>query len=139
MPRRRRRRSARFACASIARHTRCTSPLPERKKKPRADWATYAAAQHTRKGCCHPLKTARIPSIIRFEEGHVCSPFTGRSADGRDISVNTGAIIMAGGRGTRMRESGHTEPKPLVQIGGVPLIERNLFALFRHNFQPISV
>ena len=46
---------------------------------------------------------------------------------------------MAGGRGTRMRESGHAEPKPLVRVGGVPLIERNLFALFRHDFRQISV
>jgi NDP-sugar pyrophosphorylase family protein len=53
--------------------------------------------------------------------------------------MSTGAIIMAGGRGSRMRESGRTEPKPLVQVGGVPLIERNLFALFRHNFRHICV
>jgi dTDP-glucose pyrophosphorylase len=53
--------------------------------------------------------------------------------------MSAGAIIMAGGRGSRMRESGYTEPKPLVRIGGVPLIERNLFALLRHNFQRISV
>jgi NDP-sugar pyrophosphorylase family protein len=53
--------------------------------------------------------------------------------------MNTAAIIMAGGSGRRMRESGQPDPKPLVQVGGVPLIERNLFALFRHNFRQISV
>jgi dTDP-glucose pyrophosphorylase/ADP-ribose pyrophosphatase YjhB (NUDIX family) len=53
--------------------------------------------------------------------------------------MSASAIIMAGGRGSRMRESGYTEPKPLVRVGGVPLIERNLFALLRHNFHQIYV
>jgi dTDP-glucose pyrophosphorylase len=53
--------------------------------------------------------------------------------------MSTGAIIMAGGRGSRMRESGHAEPKPLVKVGGVPLIERNLYALCRHNFNQIYI
>ncbi len=39
------------------------------------------------------------------------------------------ALVMAGGGGTRMRSSGVTTLKPLVEVRGVPLIERNLWAL----------
>ncbi|HET8946031.1 MAG TPA: NUDIX domain-containing protein [Candidatus Polarisedimenticolia bacterium] len=41
-------------------------------------------------------------------------------------------LVMAGGRGRRMRRStGDETPKPLVRVGGVPLLERNLFMLLR--------
>src|SRR5262247_925581 len=39
---------------------------------------------------------------------------------------------MAGGRGRRMqRSTGSRTPKPLVRVGGVPLLERNLYMLLR--------
>jgi dTDP-glucose pyrophosphorylase len=41
----------------------------------------------------------------------------------------TTALIMAGGRGERMARSGATLPKPLVEVAGVPLVERNLLQL----------
>ena len=41
-------------------------------------------------------------------------------------------LVMAGGRGRRMqRSTGHGTPKPLVRVGGVPLLERNLYMLLR--------
>src|SRR5688572_17389810 len=49
------------------------------------------------------------------------------------------ALIMAGGRGERMRASGTTTPKPLVELEGVPLLERNLTMLIRAGFQDIYV
>lgn len=36
------------------------------------------------------------------------------------------AVIMAGGEGTRLRPLTETIPKPMVQIGGVPLLERQI-------------
>ncbi len=36
------------------------------------------------------------------------------------------AIIMAGGRGSRLRPMTDTVPKPLLQIGGKPIIEHNM-------------
>ena len=41
----------------------------------------------------------------------------------------TTALVMAGGRGERMRASGVTTAKPLVAVGGRTLLERNLLAL----------
>jgi mannose-1-phosphate guanylyltransferase/phosphomannomutase len=49
------------------------------------------------------------------------------------------ALIMAGGRGERMRASGNTVPKPLVPVCGVPLLERNLVTLLEAGFRHIYV
>ena len=51
----------------------------------------------------------------------------------------TTALIMAGGRGERMRAAGAAMPKPLVPIRGVPLLERNLRTLLDSGFQDIVV
>jgi NDP-sugar pyrophosphorylase family protein len=51
----------------------------------------------------------------------------------------TVALVMAGGRGERMRASGVETPKPLVAVRGVPLIERNVRQLVRHGFREIVV
>jgi NDP-sugar pyrophosphorylase family protein len=51
----------------------------------------------------------------------------------------TRALLMAGGRGQRMRATGATTPKPLIPIGGVPLLERNLGALLASGFRDIVV
>ena len=32
------------------------------------------------------------------------------------------AIILAGGKGTRISEESHTRPKPMVEIGGKPIL-----------------
>lgn len=44
---------------------------------------------------------------------------------------DTLAVIMAGGRGERMRASGQALPKPLVPVAGAPLILRALHQLLR--------
>ncbi len=49
------------------------------------------------------------------------------------------ALIMAGGRGERMRLSGVDVPKPLVPVLGTPLLERNVRALQRHGIEEIVV
>jgi mannose-1-phosphate guanylyltransferase/phosphomannomutase len=46
---------------------------------------------------------------------------------------------MAGGRGERMKASGSPTPKPLVPVGGVPLLERSLRMLLRAGFRDICV
>lgn len=51
----------------------------------------------------------------------------------------TVALIMAGGRGERMRVDGTTVPKPLVPIWGVPLLERNILSLLYSGFHEIVV
>jgi len=46
---------------------------------------------------------------------------------------------MAGGRSERMRATNGPLHKALVEVGGVPLIERNLIALFGENFADVVV
>jgi NDP-sugar pyrophosphorylase family protein len=49
-------------------------------------------------------------------------------------------LVMAGGRGRRMqRSTGEGMPKPLVRVGGVPLLERNLYMLLRAGVERIVV
>ena len=52
---------------------------------------------------------------------------------------NTPAVIMAGGRGTRLRPLTDTTPKPLISIGGEPLIEVTTRRLVSHGFRHIWV
>jgi NDP-mannose synthase len=51
----------------------------------------------------------------------------------------TKVLIMAGGRGERMRAAGSTTPKPLIPIRDVPLLERNLLTLLASGFRDIVV
>ena len=41
-------------------------------------------------------------------------------------------VILAGGKGTRMREMTEDLPKPMVKIGGIPVIE-HLIRIFETN------
>jgi dTDP-glucose pyrophosphorylase len=49
------------------------------------------------------------------------------------------ALVMAGGRGARMRAAGRSVPKPLVPVLGVPLLERSLYPLLRASFSDIVI
>jgi NDP-sugar pyrophosphorylase family protein len=51
----------------------------------------------------------------------------------------TTALVMAGGRGERMRASGTATPKPMVMVGGLTLLERNLLALLGWGISDIVV
>jgi histidinol-phosphate phosphatase family protein len=44
------------------------------------------------------------------------------------------AVILAGGKGTRLREQLGNLPKPLVDICGIPLLERQILLAKRHGF-----
>ncbi len=49
------------------------------------------------------------------------------------------AMILAAGKGERMRPLTLTTPKPLVQVGGVPLIEYHLKALAAAGFTEVVI
>jgi NDP-sugar pyrophosphorylase family protein len=49
------------------------------------------------------------------------------------------ALIMAGGSGERMRASGSAVPKPLVEVMGTSLLERNLHQVFAAGFDDVCV
>src|SRR5690606_8989790 len=49
------------------------------------------------------------------------------------------AMILAAGRGERLRPLTDSLPKPLLQAGGKPLIEYHIEALARAGFQDIVI
>ena len=49
------------------------------------------------------------------------------------------AIILAGGKGTRLKPYTISMPKPLVPIGGKPILERIIMTLRNHGFNHITV
>lgn len=51
----------------------------------------------------------------------------------------TQAVILAGGKGTRLAERLNGRPKPLVEVDGVPLLERQLRTLAAHGIEDVVV
>ena len=49
------------------------------------------------------------------------------------------AVILAGGRGTRLAERLNGRPKPLIDVNGLPLLERQLSALSAHGVEEVLV
>lgn len=49
------------------------------------------------------------------------------------------AIILAGGFGTRLSKISGEKPKPLVEVAGVPVLERMISSLYAHGIQDIRL
>ena len=63
----------------------------------------------------------------------------GRPGAHDESSQAIGAMILAAGRGERMRPLSDTTPKPLLEAGGKPLIVWQIEALARAGFRDIVV
>ncbi len=46
---------------------------------------------------------------------------------------------MAAGKGTRLRPFTNNNPKPLIKVGGISLIERNIYKLEEHNVSEVVI
>lgn len=51
----------------------------------------------------------------------------------------TQAVILAGGKGTRLRERLGDLPKPLIDVAGTPLLERQILLLKRYGYKRIII
>lgn len=59
--------------------------------------------------------------------------------DALDTIVPLRALLMAGGRGERLRPLTDVTPKPLLPVGGVPVIDTNIALLRRAGIRDITV
>ncbi len=64
---------------------------------------------------------------------------TDRGGARRDSRCGMKAIVLAAGRGARMRPLTDSTPKPLLEVGGRPLIEWHLAALARAGVREVVV
>lgn len=49
------------------------------------------------------------------------------------------AVILAGGKGTRLSSRLNGLPKPMIDLCGIPLIERQILLLKRFNFTDVII
>lgn len=54
-------------------------------------------------------------------------------------AIPVDAVLMAGGRGERLRPLTLTTPKPLLEVGGKPIIDYNVESLLRHGVRKVNV
>ncbi len=62
-----------------------------------------------------------------------------QSLGGQVATVKNKALIMAGGKGTRLMPLTKDRPKPLVEIGGQPMLGRLLTKLRTEGFMSVSI
>jgi len=48
-------------------------------------------------------------------------------------------VILAGGFGTRISEESHKKPKPMIEIGGIPIISHLMRSYMKHGFNDFVI
>src|SRR5919199_927760 len=76
------------------------------------------------------------PGQLRFW-GPTCAATASEHEGGLEKHMK--AVIMAGGKGTRLRPLTSNQPKPMVPIVNVPCMEHIVNLLKRHGFEDILV
>lgn len=68
---------------------------------------------------------------------HLLSELARRFGDAVELPIS--AVIMAGGMGTRLRPLTENTPKPLIHVGGKPILERTLDHLSEAGVQEVFI
>jgi glucose-1-phosphate cytidylyltransferase len=66
-------------------------------------------------------------------------PAERRRTRARHSRLNTPVVILAGGRGTRLAEETTTRPKPMVEIGGLPILWHIMRLYAHHGFKDFLI
>src|SRR5436190_18193376 len=125
-------------------------PPPSSPSRARNDPCRRRSAKPAIRGAPHggartPCATGSGPSSIPVSKSQPTSSCAAPSSDARgSASEGTGmryAIILAGGKGTRLRPFTVTLPKPLVPIGETPIIEITIrrLASARFDVAPLAI
>lgn len=85
-------------------------------------------------GRCRRLGIRLLP--VLDDDGRVIHIY---DLDRLDTVVPLRALLMAGGRGERLRPLTDTTPKPLLPVGSQPIIDRNIELLRRAGIRDITV
>ena len=72
------------------------------------------------------------------DEGRLVAVHFLRDLIGSSAKQNA-AVIMAGGKGTRLRPLTQSLPKPMVEVAGRPILERIIIHLVGHGIQEIYI
>lgn len=84
------------------------------------------------------IREVRLAPILS-EQGRVLGELSADIAMPHEVKAGWSALIMAGGEGLRLRPMTLDTPKPLLRVGGVPMIERILNKLKQAGFTEIHV
>src|SRR5690606_2128692 len=110
---------------------------------PASPTATARPATLTTSRWCAPTCAACAPAMVTSSRCCACStgssPKPSPSATPSDGAAVTRAMILAAGRGERMRPLTDTCPKPLLEAGGKPLIVWQIERLRAAGFADIVI
>lgn len=81
-------------------------------------------------------KNLQIIPVLRKTDKVICNVINLRM---HRSYLPVDAVIMAGGQGQRLRPLTENTPKPLLKVGGTPIIERNIDRLAMYGIDDISI
>jgi dTDP-glucose pyrophosphorylase len=84
------------------------------------------------------MRVNKVKQILLLDEHHrLVDLLTGDSRPETSPSALNQVLILAGGLGSRLRPHTYTTPKPLLKIGGKPMVQHLIERLVESGFQEI--